>query len=116
MRCKKLFITAIAGSFFLGVMVSEPIKDLRKNFHHEAAEGFYEQPYNLKIKTKKNLDGKIESYLCDTETKQSQKIGHELYVGDNKHRIKAAGDIIIKIAEKKLKILSELYSLVFDND
>lgn len=75
MRCKKAVITTvIATSFLLGITLSEPIKDTRKYLHYEIAEGFYGKPYNLKIETRKNMEGKIEAYLTDEETKQYRKI------------------------------------------
>ena len=119
MRCNKtVTATLIATSFFLGVMFSEPIKDMRRYFHHEAAEGFYERPYDLKVETRKNVEGKIEAYLYDKETKQHQKIGENMYVGDYKHRIKSVVNIPKEIAEKHklLKIVLDVYSLVFDED
>ncbi len=119
MRCKKTVITtAIAMSFFLGVTFSEPIKDMRKYFHYEAAKGFYERPYDLKVETKKNVEGKIEAYLVDKETKQYQKVGPKMYVGDYKHRIKSVVEIPKEIAEKNklLKIILDVYSLVSDKD
>ncbi|MBL7100824.1 MAG: hypothetical protein ISS23_02610 [Nanoarchaeota archaeon] len=116
MRHKKLITTAIAGSFFLGIIFSGPIKDTRKYFHYETAKGFYEKPYNLKIKNRKDIQGKIETYIHDTETKQYHKIGPKMYVGDYEHRIKSAGNIIIEIAEGKLKFLSGIYSLIFDDN
>ena len=119
MRCKKIVATtAIAISFFLGVMFSEPIRDVRKNFNHEAAKGFYENPYNIKIKTKKNIEGKIETYLVDGETKQYQKIGLNMYVGDYKHRIKSVTSIPKEMAEKNkpLKLIFDIYDFIFDED
>lgn len=117
MRCKKTIVTtAIAISFFLGVVFSEPINDVRKNFHYEAAKGFYEKPYNLKIETRKNIDGKIETYLTDEETRQYQKIGTNMYVGDYKHRIKSITNIPREIAEKNkpLKLILDLYNFISD--
>ena len=117
MKLNKTAITAsIALSFFLGVMFSEPIKDTRSYFHYETAKGFYEQPYNLKIKTRKNLEEKIEAYLYDKETNQYQKIGPNMYVGDSKHRMKSAGHIIIEMMEDELKFLSNFYSFIFDKN
>ncbi|MDP2906627.1 MAG: hypothetical protein Q8O03_01690 [Nanoarchaeota archaeon] len=119
MRCKKTVITtAIAMSFFLGVTFSEPIKDMRKYFHHETAKGFYERPYDLKVETKKNMEGKIETYLYDKETKQYQKVGPKMYVGDYKHRIKSVIEIPKEIAEKNklLKIILDVYNFVSDKD
>jgi len=115
MRCKKLFVTtAIATSFFLGVALSGQIKNAKKHLPYEPAKGFYEKPYNLEIETRKNLEGKIETYLFDKETKECQKIGPNMYVGDKLHRIESAGYVIIEIVEKKLKSVSNLYSFIFD--
>ena len=115
MRCKKIVITmAIAGSFFLGIGISEPIKDARKMFHYEAAESFYERPYDLEIKHKKTVDGKIETYLYDEETNDYQKIGPNMYVGDKKHRIKSAGHAIIEQLEDEIEFLLDFYGFVFD--
>lgn len=119
MRYKKLIATiAIAGSFLLGVTFSEPIIDMRKNFYHEPAKGFYERPYSLKVETRKNMEGKIEAYLYDEDTKNYQKIGPNMYVGDYKHRIKSVTNIPKELAEKHklLKIILDIYSLVSDND
>ncbi|MBM3199314.1 hypothetical protein FJZ53_00130 [Candidatus Woesearchaeota archaeon] len=119
MRCKKTVLaTIIAASFAAGVLMSEPIKDLRKNFRYEAAEGFYERPYNLKIETRKNMKGEIETYLYDDETKQYHKIGQKMYVGDYKHRIKSVTSIPKELAEKHklLKFILDAYSLVSDKD
>ena len=55
MRCKTAAMLLIAGSFLAGVMLSEPIKDARKYLHYEAEKGFYEKPYNLNVKTRKNF-------------------------------------------------------------
>lgn len=111
---KTVMTTAIAASFFLGVTFSEPIKDLRKNFHYEAAKGFYEKPYDLKIETRKNIEGKIETYLVDKEKKQYQKIGQNMYVGDYKHRIKSVTSIPKEMAEKNkfLKLILDFYNFI----
>lgn len=119
MRCKKIIVTtAIAGSFLLGVALSEPIIDMRKNFHHEPAKGFYERPYSLKVETRKNMEGKIEAYLYDEDTKNYQKIGPNMYVGDYEHRIKSVTNIPKELIEKykPLKLILKLYSLISDND
>lgn len=119
MRYKKLIATtAIAGSFLLGITLSEPIKDLRANFHYETAKGFYEKPYSLKIETRKNMEGKIEAYLYDKDTKNYQKIGPNMYVGDYKHRIKSVTNIPKELAEKHktLKKLFDIYNLIFNDN
>lgn len=117
LRCKKaVIISSIAASFLLGIVFSEPIKDLRKNFYHEPAKGFYEKPYNLEIRYKKNIEGKIETYLYDEETKQYQKIGPKMYVGDYRHRIKSATDIPKEIVKDKgLDFLDEVYEFFFSD-
>lgn len=118
MRCKTAAIALIATSFFAGVMFSEPIKDAKKYLHYETEKGFYEKPYNLKIEKRKNLQGKIETYLIDKETRQYQKIGMNMYVGDYKHRIRSAMNIPKEIAEENelLKLVSDIYSFIFDED
>lgn len=99
MRYKKTAATlAIATSFFLGVMFSGPIKDTRKYFHYEAAEGFYAKPYNLKIEKRKNIEGKIETYLVDEETKQYKKIRPNL-IKERNQRFSKALDLAERVYE-----------------
>lgn len=117
MRCKKTLIaSSIAASFLLGIALAEPIKDARSYLHHEPAKGFYQEPYNLKIKHKKNIEGKIETYLYDKKTKQYQKVGPKMYVGDYKHRIKSASEIPKEIIKDQgLEIIEEIYEFLFSD-
>lgn len=119
MRYKKTIITtAILASFFLGTILPGQIKNIKKYSCYEPAKGYYERPCNLEIKTNKNIEGKIETYLCDTETKQCQKIGTKMYVGDYKHRIKAVCNIPKEILEdkKNLGFILNLYDFILDDD
>ena len=107
MRYKKAaVITAMSASFLLGLTLSEPIKDTRKYFHYEAAEGFYEKPYNLKIETRKNIEGKIETYLVDEETKQYRKI--------KPNTVKEPKQRINETLEKTIEVIGEIYEFFFD--
>ncbi|MBU4501845.1 MAG: hypothetical protein KKA79_04580 [Nanoarchaeota archaeon] len=115
MRYKKLVITgAIITSFMLGIGFSEPIKDMKKYFHHEAAEGFYKQPYNLEVRTRENIEGKIESYLYNKETNEHHKIGLKMYVGNTKYRMESLGDAVKEEIKEKLEFIPKIYRFIFD--
>ena len=74
MKLRNILMALIfVGSFSLGVFCNEPIRKAKGYFHYKVAQGFYECPYNLKIKIEENINGELETFLVNTETNEYYK-------------------------------------------
>ncbi len=87
----KKITTVILGvaTFTAGTYYSDNIKQMRSVFHEQHAEGFHPRPYDLKLVRKKD-NGKIETYILDTQTNKYTMIGPNLSIKRSRtNRIRA---------------------------
>jgi len=62
-------------------------EEFRKPIDYKVREGFYRQPYDLRIKIEE-IAGEIEVYLMDVETEENKKIGSNMHLGGLGDRLK----------------------------
>jgi len=114
---KGLKYLVFSASFFAGVYFADDVRGLRANFYYQPQDGFYSRPYDLRIE-RKNIAGRLEVYLADARTGDSQKIGPKLFVGSPSHRLRSVVNIPQEYLNKKnMKELSWLLGFcesVFD--
>ncbi|MBI4447518.1 hypothetical protein HY643_00920 [Candidatus Woesearchaeota archaeon] len=90
-----ILLAASAASFSLGICSAETIKGLTKPATYLVKEGFYQNPYDLKI-IHREVEGKIETYILDTKTKNYAPVMED-FKQQKKDDLKEKIEIFLKL-------------------
>ena len=114
MRINEYLATAVlALTFFTGVYFAEDVRSLRSMYPYTVKPEFFQRPYDLRI-VRKEVNGSIESYLADTETRNYQRIGPDLYVGDGIHRLESVIDSTKEFISRHKSLIARLADLMLN--